>query len=747
MKTRPCYFSSVLIMSLTLLLLGLYDIKASTDYIHSDKTDDNIILNGDFSTPDLTDWHIYLFDPINMGVDMTIIDNECYLTNISNAGTTENWHIQILQTFTANQKDNMVPGKVYELSFDARALSGSKEVYVFLGQNEGTWMPYVNETVTISEDMQNYSFLFTLEEVFSMVRLLFGISENETSMVLDNIRFEEKKIKVLNWNICLGGYHDLDTVFTVITNSDADIALIQEVSTIDDFFEMRAEEEGYYCVQNRLHTQGFPYQPAVLSKFPILSFEIYQWMASIEIEIVPGIRVKVYSIHLSGTGFWEHYYKMMHIVQQYLRYDREKYPTIFGGDFNEYPFNTEVTGQLSAIGFTQDVRDTLEYTYSYAMESIPGSQQVIGNIEIGDPYDGKWPSDHNAVYVEYYVPNVFPQETQTFTLKNNFGDMLELSAQEFTDHFPKGGLTAVKFLKLGQKGTLMLNSADVTQNQVLTISELDNLIYEDNLIGYDEIEWIGLSGSEEANTSSFLYIENTAVIDSFDRKKSMYDVDLISPGTALYFGNFDVFVSTSVSELNGAEFVKFATFAMHFWQEDQWNDYFLMHLNTSSDVYLAFDDRHITPPWWIEGYFTLLSNENFISDDHSYTLYKKHADPGNFTFGSMYFDWDWRDSSDQFIFIVVPDEPETISHRLIDDPQSEEILLYPNPKNGVFTLDLGKEYSDIKITIALTDGKEISCMNYKKGKTLQIGFTAPPGIYLLGITTENWNKTLVIRNQ
>ena len=294
MKTKPCYSYSVLMMSLILSFLGFYDSKASTEYSLSNNPDDNVIFNGDFSTPDLTDWHIYLFDPVNMGVDMTIIDHECYLTNISNAQTTETWHIQILQTFTTSQKDKMVPGKVYELSFDARALSGSKEVYVFLGQNEGTWMPYVNETITINEDMRNYSFLFTLDEVFSMVRLLFGISKNETSMVLDNIRLEEKKIKVLNWNICLGGYHDLDTVFTVITNSDADIALIQEVSTTGYSFETKAEEAGYYCVQNRLHTQGFPYQPAVLSKFPILSFEIYQWMASIEIEVVPGIRVKVY---------------------------------------------------------------------------------------------------------------------------------------------------------------------------------------------------------------------------------------------------------------------------------------------------------------------------------------------------------------------------------------------------------------------------------------------------------------------
>ena len=122
-------------------------------------------------------------------------------------------------------------------------------------------------------------------------------------------------------------------------------------------------------------------------------------------------------------------------------------------------------------------------------------------------------------------------------------------------------------------------------------------------------------------------------------------------------------------------------------------------------------------------------------------------DQGNFTFGSMYFDWDWRDSSDQFIFIIVPAEPETISHRLIDAPPSEEILVYPNPNKGVFTLDLGKEYSDIKITITTIEGKEISCMNYKNGKTLQIGLTAPPGIYFLGITTENWNKTLVVRNQ
>ncbi len=699
---------------------------------------ENIVDNGDFDGGAMTSWTLYLYDPPNMSATAEVIDNECLISNISVADEPETWHIQLYQTFTEMQKGKLEAGQTYELSFDARTLSGSKSIYVFLGQNEGTWMDYIHETITINNEMQNYTFQFTADEEFSLVRLLFGIGIDETGVVLDNIRLEQKFLKVMSFNILEGGIRGLDTIFQIIKDNDADIILIQESSTADDNFKNKATQEGYYYVQNDLQKDWWTvFQPAVLSKYPIVSSEIYYRMVCTGIQVAPGVIIKAHSCHLGGNGSPEHYYHMKQIVREYLRYDKEQFPVIFGGDLNEWPEWTDVTGQLTDAGFNRDVYDRLDYIYSWQLTAVEGSERVVGDIN-----DEDWPSDHNAVYVEYYMPSAFDRETETFTLNNIYQGVFNISAGDFAGHFPMGGLTSVKFLKTGDKGTLKLNSTAVSDHQAVNVADLDTLAYHNTVIGIDEIEWLGISGGDTAKTSSFLYIENPGVIDSFDRKKCLYDVDFLDDGTPLYSGNNDVFLSTSVSELAGAEFVRFPTYIAYFPHDDRWDHYFLLRLKTSATLYLPFDDRNMTPPWWIEGYFTELTGETFSSDEHAYTLYSKHVNAGDFTFGSIYMNWEQREYVDNIFFIVVPDETSAIPEDITGDLSAGRAVVYPNPSCGFFTLDIGEEMDGYFLTITDIRGQKVDFVKYNNGKVLQIEILSSPGIYFLTITARYRNQVV-----
>lgn len=79
---------------------------------------------------------------------------------------------------------------------------------------------------------------------------------------------------------------------------------------------------------------------------------------------------------------------------------------------------------------------------------------------------------------------------------------------------------------------------------------------------------------------------------------------------------------------------------------------------------------------------------------------------------------------------------------------NNSIPLYPNPTNGNFTLDLGKEYSDVSIKIYNTLGQVISSENYASAKIIEQQITASAGIYFLKVSTaKEGSKTLKIIKQ
>jgi Secretion system C-terminal sorting domain len=62
--------------------------------------------------------------------------------------------------------------------------------------------------------------------------------------------------------------------------------------------------------------------------------------------------------------------------------------------------------------------------------------------------------------------------------------------------------------------------------------------------------------------------------------------------------------------------------------------------------------------------------------------------------------------------------------------------LFPNPSNGAFTLDLGKEFKQANVRITNVTGKVLAEYQYKDLQKTALQFDGAPGFYWLDITTE-----------
>jgi hypothetical protein len=74
---------------------------------------------------------------------------------------------------------------------------------------------------------------------------------------------------------------------------------------------------------------------------------------------------------------------------------------------------------------------------------------------------------------------------------------------------------------------------------------------------------------------------------------------------------------------------------------------------------------------------------------------------------------------------------------------ANELLLYPNPTNGNFSIDLGKNYQAVTIIIADLKGEVIQSNTYNNSQLLNLKIEEPAGVYLLTIVSAG--KKAVIR--
>ena len=84
---------------------------------------------------------------------------------------------------------------------------------------------------------------------------------------------------------------------------------------------------------------------------------------------------------------------------------------------------------------------------------------------------------------------------------------------------------------------------------------------------------------------------------------------------------------------------------------------------------------------------------------------------------------------------------------IIENALNSDIMVYPNPTNGLIKIDLGEFLSDFTVSINDESGKLISQSTHKETKILEINLKIQPGIYLLTINSRNKMATIrLIKN-
>ncbi|MCK0115049.1 T9SS type A sorting domain-containing protein [Gelidibacter sp. F63206] len=82
-----------------------------------------------------------------------------------------------------------------------------------------------------------------------------------------------------------------------------------------------------------------------------------------------------------------------------------------------------------------------------------------------------------------------------------------------------------------------------------------------------------------------------------------------------------------------------------------------------------------------------------------------------------------------------------------DENILSNLAMYPNPSSGHFTIDLGKDYSDVNLQIHNMLGQQISSNKYTSIKTIEQEINTSAGIYFVKVSSEGVSKTLkLIKN-
>jgi hypothetical protein len=71
-----------------------------------------------------------------------------------------------------------------------------------------------------------------------------------------------------------------------------------------------------------------------------------------------------------------------------------------------------------------------------------------------------------------------------------------------------------------------------------------------------------------------------------------------------------------------------------------------------------------------------------------------------------------------------------------------DYLVYPNPTNGTFSIDLGDNYNLVTVSIIGLNGKKIQSNTYKNSQLLDFTLNEPAGVYLLIIESGDKKSTI-----
>jgi len=79
---------------------------------------------------------------------------------------------------------------------------------------------------------------------------------------------------------------------------------------------------------------------------------------------------------------------------------------------------------------------------------------------------------------------------------------------------------------------------------------------------------------------------------------------------------------------------------------------------------------------------------------------------------------------------------------IIENSFENELLVYPNPTSGSFSIDLGQQYQTIEISMTDINGKLIYRNTYNQSQLLTLEVNEPAGVYLFTVVSDDRNAVV-----
>jgi hypothetical protein len=235
-------------------LLGFLYLVILPNYIVAQNNfyGENLIIDGNFSSNTLDAWETFQIGDEG-GAATANFDastGEASITGISGTDGTS-WHIQFNQILSDNQIASIVEGGIYELSFDARTDSTSKELNVFFGHNGGGWENYASPVV-LSDVNETFTQSFSVNtkwgnDDFGM-KIGFEGGKTDDSFYIDNVVFRR-----VEDNIIINGDFSADTAWAFENNGVPGDIVIENGELV--FSNIGGETEIYQLQANQTFSE------------------------------------------------------------------------------------------------------------------------------------------------------------------------------------------------------------------------------------------------------------------------------------------------------------------------------------------------------------------------------------------------------------------------------------------------------------------------------------------------------------
>ncbi|MEX1192125.1 MAG: PKD domain-containing protein [Brumimicrobium sp.] len=80
---------------------------------------------------------------------------------------------------------------------------------------------------------------------------------------------------------------------------------------------------------------------------------------------------------------------------------------------------------------------------------------------------------------------------------------------------------------------------------------------------------------------------------------------------------------------------------------------------------------------------------------------------------------------------------------IVENDLGSELVVFPNPTDGNFTVDLGANYNSVKVSITDLIGKRVQSKEFNNSEVLNLTIDEPAGVYLLRIESDK--RSAIIR--